>query len=508
MSNTIDASGPSEAPPPKGGAGVGNKAVRGALWIYGEYVIQLAAQGLALIGLARLLTPEDFGIFAICLLFVAVGETVFRFGLGPSIIQRKGSVEGYLETAWTTNNAASIIAVICIGLAAPIINAVFLHEPKANLAVWIMLAAIPLNSLMNPATLLLLKEMKYSKLFWIGLPRNLVRYLGGLILAYWLRSYWALVWAYLGGFVLECILSYIVSRNRARIHWSKKEFLDLYSFSGWLQLNNLIKWFSRYLDSFVAGSVLGTTALGLYNRAQTISDMPAAQMNFVLVKLGFPLFASLQDDAARSRIALNKLVDLGLLTFLPIAMGICVFGHELIETMLGENWTGLVPAMQILTISAALRTLCDVFISMLRARGFSKLEFKINAIRIIVTFAALIPLTKTYGLVGAAAAVCTGVLAAVPTVLFWGRKHLNPDWKYLGVSIVSTVVAVVLVATLFKFTPLKVLDGWQRLAWGVSTGSALGLVFLAFVYLATGIGAFGTVVLVWRKLRGRLIKNA
>ena len=436
-------------------------------------------------------------------MMVGIGETAFRMGLGPSIVQRKGDVAGYLEVAWTANLVLSILSLILLGAITPWLCEAVFHSPESINATWVMLLAIPLSSCINPACILLLKERRYRQLFLVGLPRNVIRYAAAPIVAVWLSSYWAMVWAYTAGFIAEVAISYIFLPNRARFYWNWPLFNELYKFSSWLQLNNLVKWLSRYLDSFVIGSTLSMNALGLYNRATTLASLPSQQVSMILFKVAFPLLASMQGEREKSGVFAVRMLDLAVLTYFPFVFAVLLAGEELVLLLLGPDWVSMVPTMQILVVSMVLRTGLDVVITALRSNGHSRMEFTNNLLRILVTGAALYPLARSYGMIGAAYAMLLGSVVAVPSVLITAGRALGLDWKrLLGSLLIVTVLYLPLIPIAHAVkSSVGFTDTWLPIVLIVGIGS--GIAILAATHYIAGIGPFGTLMYVFQMLLRR-----
>lgn len=479
------------------------KAASGVMWLYAEYGIQFLCQTIALIALARLLTPADFGVFAIGLMMVGVGETVFRVGLGPSIIQKPGNVDGYLEVAWTVNLVLAVLAFFVLAAITPWLNGVVFRSPESSPGTIAMLLSVPLSSCLNPQCLLLLKEMRYRQLFVIGLPRNIIRYGVAPLIAIWQPTYWAMVVAYVLSYVGEVILSYVIVPNRAQFLWKRAYFLEMYQFSGWLQINGILKWLSRYLDSFVVGNVLGTNALGLYNRAFTLASLPTQQVNMILLKVGFPLFAAIQTEKSRTNFLALHLLNLATLTFFPVVLGVLLFGSEIVRLVLGPEWESLVPALQILICAMYLRALADVLLIVMRSNGYSRLEFTNNLVRIVGTGASLYPLSHLYGMTGAALAVLVGSILAIPSVLFWSARVLELAWRRVVESITVVVAVTVLAVWLLWPARIWVHQDILRFVLAGSGALLLGFLVLAGFHAIFRIGPFESLTTAFDLLRRR-----
>lgn len=408
-----------------------DRAIKGVFWSYGSYGVQFLIQAAALVVLARQLGARDFGVFALGLMIVGVGDTLFRMGFGPSIVQLREVSDEHIDVAWTSNLVISITAMCLLGTG----TFFFVSDPTARTAVLVMLIAVVLNALMSPGLLLMQRNLQTRDCVIPATARAFIRYAGAIVLSLWIKSYWALIIAYLGGFALEVALTYVITRRAPRLRFRKKIFLELFRFSRWLHLRNILRWAARYLDSSAVGALLGLGALGVYNRALNLAGLPNQQTELLSYRIFFPMFASAQDNPERLRRLVAHAVNVLLLTALPILLVMVLHGSFLIRLVLGGKWDAADSVLGLLAIGLLFRSLNDLQATALRAVGEPRFEFIISVVQLGLTGLALVPCIWWRGLAGAPLALTIGSIAGVVLTERFMRQRI-------GVSIATQLGAV------------------------------------------------------------------
>ena len=412
----------------------------GVFWSYGSYGVQFVIQAIALVVLARQLGTTDFGVFALGLMIVGVGEAVFRLTFGPAIVQLDDITDAHIDVAWTCNVLFSFLTTAVMAA----ITCAFVGEGAnawaTRIAVLAMLSSTLIHSFMSSGLLLLQRNLQTRDMIGIALTRVALRYGGAIGLALWMQNFWALIVAYLAGFVVETIMSYRLAPRRIRFVWSKKIFRQLFQFSGWLHLKKLSFSGGRYLDSFAVNALLGVAALGIYNRAFNLAALPNNQTTLLSYRVFSPLFASASSDPQRLARLVRHAINVTLLTAAPVVVVMMLHGHTIIEMILGEKWSAAGGVLGILSLGLLLRSLNDVQSTALRASGRPRFEFAISTVQVVVTAAALAPAIFWRGLEGAAYALVLGNLVAVGITEQLMRKHLGITLRSQAGSILGVLI--------------------------------------------------------------------
>lgn len=422
-------------------------AARGsAIWVTGAYAVEFIVQFVALILLARLLSPLDFGLFAIALVLTSAGEAVFRIGLGPAIVQMRGAVESHLDVAWTINVCLGFIAAGILALAAPWVLSGVFNAPAALPIAWLLCFGVAISGLISPRVLLMRRAMEYRRLAVLDLQRPIWRYGGAVGFALLLQNVWALAIGYVLGVLMEVSLSYVLAPRRPRLSWDRSKFDDLFKFSRWLQINNWVRWGERQLDVTLVGGLLGAQPAGLYSRALALSRMPFTLVEQISNKVLYPVYSAGQAHAGSAGRQFLLSVDFVLIVYSPIILVLGLHADEAVRLILGAQWLSMAPALLILVLAGAVQALNGVAIAMLRSRAVVQVEFVGRMLSLIVMVISMLWLIPTQGIVGAALGVLAGQFAMMPVLGTQLHRRIairlaRPTSSVLTVAVCSLLIA-------------------------------------------------------------------
>jgi PST family polysaccharide transporter len=409
--------------------------LKGGIWsMAGQWLVQ-AMQLVTSIVVARILSPNDYGLFAMSLVVTNFVMLFGNLGFGPALVHKKDLDDNYIAVAFTATFVAAIILFCLVWVAAPFVGS-FYGEPAVIELVRVAgigLLLTPLSAILNN---LLVKNMMFKKIAMIDIGAQLVSQSIALVCAFSGFGVWSLVFASLSSHVVKMLSLMHFSQWKTRFYFDKKSFKELFQFGGNLIGFNFINYFARNLDNLIIGKFLGSIALGYYDLAYQIMLKPLHNVSF---KLGAPLFAGLtklQDNLVEAAETYRKVVmTISFITF-PMMFGMAAVAEPFISTLLGKKWIPSINVLQILCIVGAMQSIGTVTGAVYKSLGRTDIMLKISILSIGVTAAAFI-IGVQWGILGVA--VCYGVatlllapvrhgisnkLISLPNVVFW--KSLLP----------------------------------------------------------------------------------
>ena len=189
----------------------------------------------------------------------------------------------------------------------------------------------------------------------------------------------------------------------------------LYSFFGfgkWILGSSILVFFITQGDDIFVGKLLGVTALGFYQMAYRISNIPATEITHVISQVTFPAYSKLQDNLPRLQEAYVKVIQLTALLSFPIAAFIFVLAPDLTRIFLGEKWMPMVPVMMVLVLWGAIRSMGATMGPVFQAVGKPEILTKMLAIALILLAILIYPLSMRWGILGTSLAVVFSTLAS------------------------------------------------------------------------------------------------
>lgn len=397
-----------------------DRTLRGLGWSIASQVLRLALQAATSILLARLLTPDDFGLLAMVMVFTGFASTISDLGLNAALIQKKEIEPRHPSTILVVQLAFAGILTLLLAAGAPLI-ARFFQEPRLS-DVCIGIAPVFLiGALGGVPTALLLRRMAFRSIALIETISILSSGTAAVLLAMNGWGIWSLVSQSLLAAAIHSALSLRRSRWRLSLSFSRPAWRDLRSFSSALTGYNLANYWVRNLDNLIVGKFLGPVSLGLYNRAYSLMLFPVKQIGGSISRVMFPAMSSIQDQTQRLRhVYLRATRMIALITF-PLMAGMSILSDLFIATLFGPKWQSAGAILRILALVGMLQSVGSSLGWVYQARGRTDVMFRVGLLTGAVYAVAFI-VGLRWGVLGVASAY-----AASNVLLLW-----FPTWKIAG----------------------------------------------------------------------------
>jgi O-antigen/teichoic acid export membrane protein len=387
------------------------RVVRGGLWIITLRIINRGLGFIRTIILARLLAPEDFGLLGIALLSLSTLETFSQTGLQPALIQKKANIEPYLDTAWTVSVIRGTVLFWILFFSAPLI-AKFFNSHEAILIIRVIALFALFSGLRNIGVIFFRKELEFNKQFYYEFSATCANLIVAITLAFVLRNVWALVWGGLAANLTRLFMSYLLHAYRPKLRFQKEKFQELFGFGKWVLASSLLVFLVTQGDDIFVGKVLGVAALGLYQIAYTLSNLPATEITHVISQVTFPAYSKLQDQPAKLSEAYIKVLQVTTFLSIPLTVGIIVLAPQFIQILLGEKWLPAAPAVQVLALAGLLRSIAASSGYLFYALGKVKIDTFLQILRLTVLAILIYPLAIKFQLLGVSIAVVASIFVS------------------------------------------------------------------------------------------------
>ena len=430
------------------GDGLLQRTIRSGAWVF---AIRIAGQGFGfvrMIIIARILAPDDFGLFGIAMLAMAALSTFTQTGFSAALIQKKGKTEDYLNTAWTVTILRGGGFFTVLFFAAPYVAA-FFNVPEATNIIRVIGVATLLDGFANIGVVYFQKELEFNKQFFYEFSGIMADFVVVVSTALILRSVWALVFGLLASSMVKLIVSYRIHPCRPHLSLDLAKAKELFGFGKWILGSNIVVFlFSQGDDGFV-GKLLGAASLGLYQMAYRISNAPTSEITDVFSRVAFPAYSKLQGNLQGLRQAYLKVLQFSAFLSIPLAGGIFILAPEFTQIVLTVKWMPMVPALQVLTLFGVLRSISATAGNVFPGVGKPQIATKWNSIRLGLLAAVIYPLTIRWGIMGASIAVVLaqivltiGFCYMVIQITDCGLRNFS---RLIGLPLVSTAIMVLLI---------------------------------------------------------------
>lgn len=469
------------------GERLGRRTMHAGMWSFNLRMGQRLLTTLRTIILARILAPEDFGLWGIAVLALGLMESLAQTGFRKALIQREGDIGSHLDTAWTAEVIRNTIIALALVALAPFADAMFDTTGASSLVV-VAAAAVFINGFVNIAVVQFERDLEFQKRFALEIAPAAMDVAVGIGVAVATGTAWAFGLGMVAASITRVIVSYSMHAYRPRLRLDKAKAKDLFSFGKWVMVYGVILYLLSNLDYYVVGTVLGVAALGLYRMAYTLSQLVATELTTVTSQVAFPAYAKIQSSAERlSRAYLKTLSAISVAAF-PVAIGTAILAENIVLVLLGADWAPMITALQILALAGLSRAIAGTSGPLFQAVGRPDVLAKLSFSRLVLLGIIIYPFTVRWGITGAASAILVSSIAvhgfSLQQATRFSRARPSAVVKAIGVPALGAGVMALVVLGVEVLLP--------------STSSLLSLILLVVV----GAVSYGAATLVSTRFLG------
>jgi PST family polysaccharide transporter len=362
---------------------IGGPAKRGIAWALSSNVVIQGFQFAVGVVLARLLLPEDFGVFAITSIFTGLAANIANIGLGAALVQRREISEQHRRTMLATNLSTSSLIVALLILISPWVGRFFQHQLAGPILILVSFNFL-INSASSVSFSLLSRALRFRVISIIEASSMVVHALVAITMA--LRGFgvWSIAWGGIAQSLFRCGALIATGGWAPRLGWSRPAFGDLISFGAALTVKRLLNYCAANVDYFVIGRRLGPVSLGYYTRAYSLMTLPLTQLSRVIMGVLFPAFSRIQDDNERLVDGYQRVVLATALVSFPFLAGLLVTAPVLIGFVYGEKWLPTVAPLQIMCVAGMMKSVSTFVGSIVNAKGQVMAEVRRQAVYLVL----------------------------------------------------------------------------------------------------------------------------
>ena len=397
------------------------RSVRGGAVTMTAQVIKFLLQTGSTVVLARLLTPQDYGLIAMVTAITGFVALFKDMGLSMATIQKAEINHSQVSTLFWINVAVSLVLALILAVVAPIISW-FYKEPKLTGITLILAGTFVFSGLTVQHQALLRRQMRFSALAAIEIGSMGIGIATGIVLAWYGAGYWALV-----GLSAVTALSYVAlvwvfCGWRPGLPVRRAGVRSMIAFGGHITGFRIVDYFAGIFDNILLGRFCGANVLGLYSRAYSIMMLPINQVRDPLNAVAIPVLSHIQNEPVRYKKYYIKLVTLLAFITMPLMVFLFVCADQVIGLLLGSKWSGAANIFKILCVAALIHPVATTRGLVLVSLGQSKRYFvlgTINSAIIVISFILGLP----WGAIGVAAGyTIANYVLLVPTLWYCFRR--------------------------------------------------------------------------------------
>ena len=402
-----------------------DRTIKGVGWSFAGNTISYGITFIVGIALARLLTPDEYGLIGIVTVFITVFNALVDSGFSSALIRKTDAAEEDYNTAFFTNLAFSIVLYFVLFLCAPVISS-FFNRPELLAMIRVMGAGLIINAFSSIQYTVLSKRLEFEKKSKAAIAAAFISGIVGIWMAVAGYGVWALVAQQLSKELVYSILLWVIVKWIPSWHWTKHSFAYLWGFGWKMSASGVIDSVATQIGSFVIGKCYSPASLGQYSRSIQFASLFSSGLTSVVQQVSYPALSEIQDDKARLMAAYRKVIKT---TMFVTAIGMFALGavaEPLLFCLIGPQWHDAAVYLPLICIEMSLYPLHAINLNMLQVQGRSDLFLVLEVIKKIL----LIPVLLVGIFVGIMPMLIVGIFTGI--LCFF----LNAHWsgKLIGYS--------------------------------------------------------------------------
>lgn len=378
------------------------KTAKGMLWSAVERFSTQGIQFLFGILLARLLTPNDYGMIAMLTIFIAVSQTFIDSGFGNALIRKLDRTEADKATVFFFNIFMAMACYGIIFLSAPLI-AQFYSMPELTDILRILAINLIIQAFGSIQHLNLTIDLNFKALAKVTFIGAIVGGTAGLICAYNGLGVWSLVVQQMATTSCRVILFWVLVHWRPKTFFNKSSFKNMFGFGSKLLASGLLNTLYDNIYDLIIGKAFAAATLGNYSRASHFANFPSSNITGIFQRVTYPVLSKIQDDPDKLRKGYLKFLNMATLVIFPLMIGLAALAKPFILLILTDKWFDVILILQIICIAQMWYPVHAINLNILQVMGRSDLFLKLEIIKKIEGITVLC-ITLPFGII----AMCFG----------------------------------------------------------------------------------------------------
>lgn len=432
-----------------------NKTIKGTFWSAADAFLGQGITFVVGIVLARLLSPEEYGMIGICLIFTTILNGIVDSGFSNAIIRKKEATNDDYNTMFITNMVVSVVLYALLYFSAPLISSFF--QMKLTSIVRVIGLVLIINGLSLTQQTNLTKKIDFKTKTKASIVSAILSGAIGIGMAYAGFGVWALVAQLLSKQIVYTIALWILNRWMPNFHFSVESFKYMWGFGWKLLVSGLLNNIWNQLYQVVVGKFYNAATLGQYTRGREYANLFSANITSIVQRVTYPVLAEVQDEKERMVSAYRKVIKVTMFVTCVCMISLGAVAEPLIYCLIGEKWHQAATFLPLICISMSLYPLHAINLNMLQVQGRSDIFLYLEIVKKIIAIGPLcigIFFDIYWMLVGS---IVTGFICFFLNSYYTGKKLGYSSWKQLKDIAPSYGVALVIALAVYflKYLPLS-----------------------------------------------------
>lgn len=420
--------------------------------------------------LGRLLSPEDYGVTGVLVIFTTLAGNLQSAGFPNALVNLKPATQRDFNAVFWFNVLMSIACYVVLFFCAPLI-ARFFHDPRLVLVSRVTFVSFLISSLGIAHSAYMFKFLMVRETAICGIVALLASGSVGVGMAFGGCAYWSIVGQQLTYISVLNLMRLRYSRFRPSWHIDLRPIRPMLGFTVKILVPNIINTLSQNLLTFIFGRLYPMRAVGLFNQANNWNTKAHSFVSGMLSQVSQPVFATVADDREREQRVFRKMTRFTAFIAFPLMFGLAITAEELIVCTVSAKWLECVPLLQLLCVGGAFMPFYSLYQGLVMGQGRSDIYMWCNIGQIVIQLLLLVALHR-FGItvMVAATSAFTVLYLLVWQVLAQREVHLSILDALKDIVPFAAIAAAVMATVWYATRPLA-LSAWAMLLLRMAVGA-------------------------------------
>lgn len=431
---------------------IGKKVFSGIMWESSTKLIIQIASWTSTIIVARLLSPDDYGLVAIAGIFTGFLIIISELGLAQGLINISKIEEIHMQTVFWLSLLFSFLLYLTLFIAAPYIADAY-NEEEITSIIRVSASMLVFASLKVLPMAILMRDLRFKYTAMTQLVSQGVNIITVITLAYQGYGAWALIYSVIASQIVQMFAFLPLLGKIPRFHISLKKTMPIIKFGFSIMGSRILEYITNQSTTFILSTSVSKTQVGYYNMSDTIANLPVNKIGTIFNKVTFPAVSRIKDDKQAVANLVLKLIKYLMIIVVPVFFTLLAITEELVTFLLTEKWKPIVPFLQILLVMNIFRIAGMLIPSVLNGLGLANIVFNFNLLSaILISLAVYIGLN--WGMIIALfiLAVTFAILQLFLMVLLFKKINLGLS-KLFTTFMPSVIGGIGMLAIVFYMKP-------------------------------------------------------
>ena len=397
-----------------------NSGIRWTAW---ETIIRISCNLINMVVLTRLLSPSEFGLFALLMPMTTILGAFTDFGLSTAVVQKMNLSDNESSSIYWLQLSAAVFGSTLLAILAPSISSIFGHKILSPI-LWVLLVGVVIRTSGSVIGERLHREFKFSTISKIFIFSSVLSVLVSITFALNGLGVWSIVASSLTNSIITASGLWLAATWRPNFHFSFREVLSLLPFGFSVLLSSSLQKINELSYSSILGMSYGVSDLGIFSRSRSFSNHSLNAIEAITRRVTLPLFSSLQKDNSSVLASFRPILRLTLFLVTPVMTMIGVFSEPAVSFIFGEKWISaaqFVPIFSILSITNCMKSsLTSVIVSL----GYPSRLLFLNSSFVIFGLLGLL-ITMSWGLAAVACSLTAACILHLILLFFVVNRLIN-----------------------------------------------------------------------------------